>query len=97
MNSKEMNNLRRRNADSERKSKGLLTGKEIKATRKRLGFSMRAFADYICVGEASVKRWETYYVQEESMDRLMRLMSDEVFVARHLRLLRKRIKDREKE
>lgn len=55
-----------------RKKRGLLTSDEIKQMRRILGMSQREFADFIGVGEASVKRWETWLVQNKSTDLLMR-------------------------
>ena len=58
----------RRVADAYRKSHGLLTGEEIKSSRRRLKMSQRQFARYLKVGEASIKRWELGAIQGESHD-----------------------------
>lgn len=65
--------LRRNTADAYRKKHGLLTSSDIKAMRAELGMSQREFASFLRVGEASVKRWETWQVQDASSDELMRL------------------------
>jgi putative zinc finger/helix-turn-helix YgiT family protein len=65
--------LRRRTADAYRTKHGLLTSEEIKTLRQLLGKTQREFASMISVGEASIKRWETWLVQEKSSDQLIRL------------------------
>ncbi len=65
--------LRRRTADAYRQKHGLLTSEQIKALRKLLNKSQREFAAFLGVGEASVKRWETWLVQEKGSDQLMRM------------------------
>src|SRR5690348_14161513 len=56
--------LRRRTADAYRKKHGLLISGEIRAYRQVLDMSQKDFAAFVGVGEASVKRWETWLVQE---------------------------------
>jgi putative zinc finger/helix-turn-helix YgiT family protein len=63
-------------ADAYRRAHGLLTTHELKAARKRLGLSQRAFAARLGVGVNSVKRWEGGAIQDESSDRLIRLCTD---------------------
>lgn len=65
--------LRRRTADAYRKNHGLLTSEEIRAMRRAMGKSQRDFAKYLDVGEASVKRWETWQAQDKKSDRQIRL------------------------
>jgi len=65
--------LRKRTADAYRQKYGLLTSAEIVSRRKSLEMSQREFADFLRVGEASVKRWETWQVQDDSSDELMRM------------------------
>ena len=79
METEQMNRLRRLAADSYRKAHGLLTSQEIVQFRTTLGMSQTAFANYLNVGEASVKRWETYYVQEVVQDEHIRLKCDEAY------------------
>ena len=59
-------------ADAYREKHKLLTTKELKEIRQRLGMSFRAFAKYLKVGEASPKRWEAGLVQDAAMDELIR-------------------------
>lgn len=63
-------------ADAYRRKHNLLTTKELKQTRQRLGMSFRAFARYLRVSEASPKRWEAGLVQDEAMDELIRVKTD---------------------
>jgi len=63
-------------ADAYRARHGLLTTKELKEIRGRLGMSFRTFAKYLKVSEASPKRWESGLVQDQAMDELIRLKSD---------------------
>jgi len=65
--------LRRRTADAYRKKHRLLTSDEIRSLRQLLDMSQKEFAAFARVGEASVKRWETWLVQEKSSDELIRL------------------------
>ena len=75
-NNRQMNELRKAVADKFREKKGLLTSGEIKAYRKKLDMSQTEFAAYLKVGEASIKRWETYFVQDESQNDHIRLKCD---------------------
>ena len=78
MDSKQMNALRKAAADKYRSNHDLLTSQEIVAFRKNFKMSQTEFARHLKVGEASIKRWETYYIQDESQDEHIRLKSDEV-------------------
>lgn len=69
----QIDELRRRTADAYRKHHNLLTSAQIKALRHSLRMTQRQFADFLRVGEASVKRWETWLVQDASSDELMRV------------------------
>jgi putative zinc finger/helix-turn-helix YgiT family protein len=55
-----------------RQGHGLLTPEAIMRFRKELGLTQEAFADYLGVGVASVKRWEKGLVQDKAMDELIR-------------------------
>lgn len=79
MDGEQMNLLRRSAADRYRKLHNLLTSEEIIKFRASLGMSQTAFANYLKVGEASIKRWETYYVQDVVQDDHMRLKCDEAY------------------
>ncbi len=63
-------------ADAYREKHGLLTSRELKEIRSRLGMSQRSFAKFLRVGVASVKRWEAGLVQDEAMDELIKVKSD---------------------
>ncbi len=78
-------------ADAYRQKHGLLTSKELKETRSRLGLSQRAFADYLKVGVASVKRWEGGLIQDEAMDHLIRLKTSPKAARQNLRELSSRM------
>lgn len=69
----QVNELRRNTADEYRRKHKLLTSVSIKAMRVVLDMSQVEFAQFVGVGEASVKRWETWLVQERSSDELLRL------------------------
>ncbi|MDN3509463.1 MAG: DUF4065 domain-containing protein [Candidatus Neptunochlamydia sp.] len=77
MNTKQMNMLRHASADKYRENHNLLTSSQIMNYREELGMSQSAFARYLGVGEASIKRWETYFIQDTSQDELIRLKCDE--------------------
>lgn len=79
MDGDQMNVLRKCAADKYRKLHNLLTSEEIVKFRAMLGMSQTAFANYLKVGEASVKRWETYYVQDAVQDDHIRLKCDEAY------------------
>jgi putative zinc finger/helix-turn-helix YgiT family protein len=72
----QMNMFRRAVADEYRVMKGLLTSEEIRTCRERLKMSQAEFADYLKVGIASIKRWETYFIQDESQDDHIKLKCD---------------------
>jgi putative zinc finger/helix-turn-helix YgiT family protein len=79
MDGDQMNLLRRKAADKYRKQHNLLSSEEIIKFRTMLGMSQTAFANYLKVGEASVKRWETYFVQDVVQDDHIRLKCDEAY------------------
>lgn len=54
----------------------ILTAEEIRQARQRLRMSQRQFAEYLGVGEASVKRWETGVLPDKSSSDLIRLKTD---------------------
>ena len=78
-------------ADAYREKHKLLTTKELKEVRRRLGMSLRAFAKYLKVGEASPKRWEAGLVQDEAMDELIRLKADLISARNNVRQLKSRL------
>lgn len=79
MDGEQMNVLRKTAADKYRTQHNLLTSQEIIKYRALLGMSQAAFACYLKVGEASIKRWETYYVQDVVQDDHIRLKCDEAY------------------
>jgi putative zinc finger/helix-turn-helix YgiT family protein len=81
-------------SDAYRRSEGLLTSDEIRSARERLAMSQEAFADYLGVGIASVKRWELGQIQERSMDKLLRLMTDPVYAIVQAAALRRSLQPR---
>jgi putative zinc finger/helix-turn-helix YgiT family protein len=80
-------------SDAYRVSHGLLTGEEIKARRKQLGMSQEEFADYLGVGGASIKRWESGKIQEKAMDELLRLKTDPEAARRNLQDVESQVQD----
>ena len=89
----QMDELGRRTADAYRKKHGLLTSSQIKALRYALKKSQREFAEFLRVGEASVKRWENWSIQDASSDELMRVkcvMAKQAQVLARLRAERNR-------
>lgn len=72
MNDEQMSQLRKAAADAYRKKHGLLTSEEIINFRNLFGMSQASFADYLKVGEARIKRWETYFVQDVGQDEHIR-------------------------
>lgn len=79
MDSSQMNALRRAAADRYRELNQLLTSVQIVKYREGLGMSQAAFARYLNVGEASIKRWETYFIQDNSQDDHIKLRCDESY------------------
>lgn len=79
MDGEQMNVLRRAAADKYRSMHNLLTSEEIVKFRTSLSMSQSVFANYLKVGEASIKRWETYYVQDVVQDDHIRLKCDEAY------------------
>ena len=73
MDADQLDELRRRTADAYRRKHVLLTSDAIRALREVFGMNQREFAAFLNVGTASVKRWETWLVQEKSSDELIRL------------------------
>jgi putative zinc finger/helix-turn-helix YgiT family protein len=60
-------------ADAYRKAVGLLTGKEIVESRKRMKLTQEDLAKKMNVGIASIKRWEGPSIQSKSMDQALRI------------------------
>ncbi len=77
------NNLKKATADEYRKKYFLLTSGEIRNLRESLDMSQSQFSEYLGVGVASIKRWETYFVQEKSQDDLIRMKCDSSWAERN--------------
>jgi putative zinc finger/helix-turn-helix YgiT family protein len=75
-----------------RRKTGLLTSKQIRSARTRLGMSQEDFANHLGVGVASVRRWETGHVQDRAMDNLIRLKTDCEAIRATLEFVRTRSK-----
>jgi putative zinc finger/helix-turn-helix YgiT family protein len=60
-------------SDAYRKVVGLLTGKEIREGRNKLNLTQEDLAQKMCVGIASIKRWEGGIIQSKSMDKALRM------------------------
>ncbi|MGE3262640.1 MAG: type II TA system antitoxin MqsA family protein [Bacteriovoracia bacterium] len=84
MNDEQMSALRQEVADTYRRQNELLTAKEITDFRKRLDLSQREFAAYLEVGEASIKRWETHFIQDKSQDEHIRIKCDKEYAQMHV-------------
>lgn len=76
MDTVQMNVFRAKAADSYRKQHNLLTSQEIIKYRTSLKMSQDAFAKYLKIGIASIKRWEINGIQDSSHDDHIRLKCD---------------------
>jgi putative zinc finger/helix-turn-helix YgiT family protein len=75
-------------SDAYKTAHGLLTGSELRDRRADwLKMSQQAFADYLGVGLASIKRWESGQIQDRAMDELIRLKTDPEAARSNLRAL----------
>jgi putative zinc finger/helix-turn-helix YgiT family protein len=75
-------------SDAYKTAHGLLTGSELRERRADwLKMSQQAFADYLGVGLASIKRWESGQIQDRAMDELIRLKTDPEAARSNLRAL----------
>jgi YVTN family beta-propeller protein len=67
--------LRTASADKYRENHHLLTSSQIISCRTKLCMSQSAFATYLGVGQASIRQWETYFIQDVEQDTLIRSLS----------------------
>lgn len=74
-------------ADAYRTGHGLLTGIEIRAMRSALGWSQMDLAARTGAGIASIKRWELGKIQDEAMDKLLRLFLDPNHAKQHAKAM----------
>jgi len=81
-------------ADAYRERHGLLTSKELKEIRKTLAMSQRDLAAFLRIGVASVKRWEVGLIQDEAMDRLIRLGTNPQIARANAEQLERRLQGR---
>ena len=82
LNSKGRRMYNRAGADAYRRAHGLLTTAEISQMRSSLGMTWKQFAEYVCVGIATLKRWMGGEIQTPSLDLLVRLKADLPFAQR---------------
>ena len=59
-----------------RKRKGLLQPEEIRGFRNRLGLTQSELGELLCVGIASISRWENGALQDAAHDKALRLAMD---------------------
>ena len=67
--------------DIYRKEKGLLTSKEIKQIRKKYGLTQVEFSFLLGLGEVTITRYEKKLIQDETYDKIMRLVYEDAFLA----------------
>jgi putative zinc finger/helix-turn-helix YgiT family protein len=65
-------------SDQYRAAHGLLTSEDIRARRRGLGLSQRAFATYVGIGEATVKRVEMGKIQDRHTEEAIKRKTDSV-------------------
>jgi len=78
-------------SDAYRAKHDLLVGEEIRELRTRLGMNQVEFAEYLGVGSASVKRWESGQIQDKAMDNLIRLKAQPEQALRNYQVLESRL------
>ena len=61
-----------------KKKVGLLTTDEIKQIRTKRGWSQRTLARFLGIGEKDITRYENGAVQTKSIDRMIRLVDDDL-------------------
>jgi len=69
-------------SDAYRREHELLTARDIDRLRRNLGMTWKQFAEYVCVGIATLKRWMGGEIQTPSLDSLIRLKADLSFAQR---------------
>lgn len=74
-------------ADAYRLAHGLLTSIEIRTKRSALGWSQTELAAQTGAGIASIKRWELGKIQDEAMDKLLRLFLDPNHAKKHAKTM----------
>ena len=67
--------------DVYRKENGLLTSNEIKQIRKKYGLTQAEFSFLLGLGEITITRYEKKLIQDETYDKVMRLVYEDAFLA----------------
>lgn len=67
--------------DNYRRQKKLLTSQDIKEIRKKYGLTQAEFSFLLGLGEVTVTRYEKKLIQDETYDKIMRLVNDNAFLA----------------
>lgn len=80
-------------SDAYRRKHELLLGDEIRDLRTRLGMNQVEFAEYLGVGSASLKRWESGQIQDRAMDNLIRLKAQPEQARHNYQALEARLPD----
>ena len=63
--------------DKYRELSGLLTSQQIKAIRKRRHLSQKELANFLCIGEKDITRYENGAIQTRAIDLMIRMVDDE--------------------
>lgn len=67
--------------DNYRRQKKLLTSQDIKEIRKKYGLTQAEFSFLLGLGEITITRYEKKLIQDETYDKIMRLVNDNAFLA----------------
>lgn len=67
--------------DEYRRQKHLLTSQQIKDIRKKYGITQAEFSFLLGLGEITITRYEKKLIQDETYDKIMRLVNDNAFLA----------------
>ena len=67
--------------DEYRRQKHLLTSQQIKDIRKKYGITQAEFSFLLGLGEITITRYEKKLIQDETYDKIMRLVYDNAFLA----------------
>ena len=79
-----------RTLEAYRRRVGLLTMDEV-SLRRNLNMTLPAFASYVSVGVATLKRWRRGEIQTEALDHLVRFRADLQYAERAASELRVRL------
>lgn len=67
--------------DVYRKNKGLLTSKDIKDIRKKYNLTQAEFSHLLGLGEITITRYESKLIQDETYDKIIRLIGGNALLA----------------